>query len=129
VIGYRTDELPGFFSATTGLRLDTRVNEVSEIVSVFREHRALGRTQSLLVVQAPPAAHALPQADVAAAVDEAQAEARRAGITGAKVTPYLLEAVTRLTKGTSLTANLALLEQNAALAGSIATMCSEAGTG
>jgi pseudouridine-5'-phosphate glycosidase len=128
VVGYRTDELPGFFTATTGIRLDTRVDDVSEIVSVFRAHRALGREQSLLVVQAPPAAHALPQQDVAAAVDQAQTEARRAGITGAKVTPYLLEAVTRLTKGTSLSANLALLEQNAALAGSIATMCSETGT-
>lgn len=128
VIGYRTDELPGFFSSTTGIRLETRVDDVADIVAVFRAHRELGRTQSLLVVQPPPAAHALLQRDVESAVDQAQAEARREGITGAKVTPYLLAAVTRLTKGTSLSANLALLEQNAALAGAIATMCSERGT-
>jgi len=86
----------------------------------------LGRRQSMLVVQAPPAEHALPRARVEAAVDAAQAEARRDGIRGSAVTPYLLAAVTRLTNGGSLLANLALLEENAALAGRLATVCSEA---
>jgi pseudouridine-5'-phosphate glycosidase len=125
VVGYRTDELPGFFTAGTGILLDTHVDDAREIVAIWRAHRALGRRQSLLVVQPPPADHALDRAAVDAAVAEAQAEARAAGITGAKVTPYLLGAVTRLTKGTSLDANLALLEQNAALAGAIATICAE----
>ena len=88
---------------------------------MFRTHRALGRSQSVLVVQPPPPAHALPRARVEAAVDEAQRDARQGGIRGAAVTPFLLAAVTRLTGGSSLTANLALLEQNAALAGSLAT--------
>ena len=56
--------------------------------------------------------------------DEAQLDARKNGIRGAALTPFLLAAVTRLTAGTSLTANLALLEQNASLAGSLATLCS-----
>jgi pseudouridylate synthase len=122
VVGYRTNELPGFFTAETGIGLDVRLDEVADVVAVWRAHRALGRTQALLVVQAPPAAHALARADVERAVKQAQAEARDAGVHGAAVTPYLLGAVTRLTKGTSLDANLALLEQNAALAGAIATM-------
>ncbi|HEY4130870.1 MAG TPA: pseudouridine-5'-phosphate glycosidase [Gemmatimonadaceae bacterium] len=125
VVGYRTDELPGFFTASTGIRLDTRVDDPGEIVAIWRAHRALGRRQSLLVVQPPPEAHALDRGAVDAAVTEAQAEARKAGVTGARMTPYLLGAVTRLTNGTSLDANLALLEQNAALAGAIATMCAE----
>lgn len=124
VVGFRTNELPGFFTAETGIRVETRVDGPREIVKIWRAHRALGRTQSLLVVQPPPAAHALRREDVEAAVAEAQAEARREGVVGARVTPYLLAAVTRLTKGTSLDANLALLEQNASLAGDIATMCS-----
>jgi pseudouridine-5'-phosphate glycosidase len=123
VVGYRTSELPGFFTAETGIALETRVDDVAQIVAIWRAHRALGRTQSLLVVQAPPAEHALDRREVDAAVSEAQRSARREGITGARVTPYLLGAVTRLTKGTSLDANLALLEQNAALAARIATIC------
>ena len=124
VIGYQTDELPGFFTAETGIRLGATATTAEEIVSMFRTHRALGRSQAVLVVQPPPPAHALPRARVEAAVDEAQRDARENGIRGAAVTPFLLAAVTRLTGGSSLTANLALLEQNAALAGSLATVYS-----
>lgn len=128
VVGYRTNELPGFFSAETGITLDCRVDDGAEIVALYRAHRALGRTQSVVVVQAPPRAYALPRERVESAVERAQADARRDGISGAAVTPYLLAAVTRLTEGSSLAANLALLEQNAALAGEIATMYSRAET-
>jgi len=124
VIGYRTNEFPGFFSAETGIKLDTRVDDVAEIVALYRAHRALGRLQAILVAQPPQSSAALPRASVDEAVEQAQSEARRDGIQGADVTPYLLAAVNRLTEGGSLAANLALLEQNAALAGEIATMCS-----
>lgn len=127
VVGYRTNELPGFFSAETGIALDCRIDDAAEIVALYRAHRALGRSQSVLVVQAPPAEHALSRARVESAVVRAQADARRDGITGAATTPYLLAAVTRLTEGSSLAANLALLERNAALAGEIATIYSRAG--
>ena len=123
VVGYRTSELPGFFTAETGISLDSRADEVAEIAALWRAHRSLGRTQSLLVVQPPPAEHALVRREVEAVVANAQADARREGITGARVTPYLLSAVTRLTGGGSLTANLALLERNASLAGDIAKVC------
>lgn len=124
VIGYRTQEFPGFFSAETGIKLDTRVDNVAEIVALYRAHRALGRVQAILVAQPPHSSTALTRASVEEAVEQAQSEARRDGIQGADVTPYLLAAVNRLTEGGSLAANLALLEQNAALAGEIATMCS-----
>lgn len=123
VVGYRTDEFPGFFSAETGIKLDSRMDDVADVVALYRAHRALGRSQSILVVQPPPAGFALARASVESAVQLAQSEAQRDGIQGASVTPYLLAAVNRLTKGGSLAANLALLEQNAALAGEIATMC------
>jgi pseudouridine-5'-phosphate glycosidase len=54
------------------------------------------------------------------AVDRALGEARENGITGAALTPFLLAAVERVTGGLSLRTNLALLEENAFLAGSIA---------
>jgi pseudouridylate synthase len=126
VIGYRTDEFPGFFSAETGIKLDTRLDAAADIVALYRAHRALGRTQSILVAQPPRSSSALPRSSVEQAVQQAQLEAHRGGIQGAEVTPYLLAAINRLTEGGSLVANLALLEQNAALAGEIATICSGA---
>lgn len=124
VVGFGTNELPGFFTAETGIRLDTQVDDPAHVVKFFSAHRELGRTQSVLVVQAPPPQHALDRASVETAVREAQLEASRSGIRGARVTPFLLDAVNRLTGGSSLDANLALLERNARLAGAIAAILS-----
>ncbi|MEP6491417.1 MAG: pseudouridine-5'-phosphate glycosidase [bacterium] len=124
VVGYQTDELPGFFSAETGIRLDARADDAEEIVAMYLAHRSLGRQQAMLVVQRPPESHSLDRNKVEVAVVRAQEEAVAEGVTGARVTPYLLAAVSRLTGGGSLDANVELLEQNAALAGMIATMCS-----
>ena len=120
VVGYRTDELPGFFTAETGIRLDCRVDEPRDVAAIWRAHNALGRRQSILVVQAPPGEHRLPREAVDSAVEQARALARKAGIRGAAVTPFLLSEVTRLTKGGSLATNVALLRENAALAGAVA---------
>ena len=123
VVGYRTGEVPGFFTRETGIRLDSVVADASEIAAMFNAHRALGRMQAVVVMQPPPLEDALGRDIVEAAVRAAQAEASASGVSGAAVTPYLLSAVTRLTGGSSLDANVALLLQNASLAGEIATMC------
>ena len=120
VIGYRTDELPGFFTRTTGLRLPARADSAAEIAEVHRAARLLGRRQAILVVQPPPADVALDAREVDAAVEQALQEARANGIRGAAVTPFLLAAVERATGGRSLEANLGLLEENAFLAGEVA---------
>lgn len=125
VVGYRTDELPGFFTAETGIKLGARADSPMEIAAIFDAQRALGRRQALLVVQAPPANRALPRAMVDRAVEQAITEAARRGVHGAALTPYLLSELVRLTGGGSLAANLALLEQNALLAGEIALALSQ----
>ena len=120
VVGYRTDELPGFFTAETGLRVPARADDAAGIAALFAAERALGRPGALLVVQAPPADASLPRELVDGAVARAVDEARHAGVRGAGVTPFLLAAVERETDGRSLVANLALLEANAALAAEVA---------
>ena len=121
VIGYGTDEMPGFFTRTTGLRLPARADSAREIADIHRAARALGRAQSTLVVQPPPADVALDSDTVDRAVAGALDEARARDVRGAAVTPFLLAAVERATGGRSLNANLGLLEENAFLAGAIAT--------
>ena len=120
VVGYRTSEMPGFFTRSTGLTLTARAESPAEIAAIYRTSRALARTQAILVVQPPPADLALPGDQVDKAVVTALAEARRSSISGAAVTPFLLAAVERATGGRSLRTNLGLLEANARLAGEIA---------
>jgi pseudouridine-5'-phosphate glycosidase len=119
VVGYRTAELPGFFTRTTGLALGATAETPEEIAAIHRASRSLGRSQAILVVQPPPEDVALPQTLVDDAVARALEEARRAGIRGAATTPFLLGAVLKATEGRSLSANLGLLEENALLAGRI----------
>jgi pseudouridine-5'-phosphate glycosidase len=119
VIGYRTDELPAFFTAESGIRLSARAESAAEIAEVFRAHRALGRAGAVLVVQPPPVEVALNRADVDRAVGRALTRLEAEGIQGGAVTPFLLAAVERETDGRSLDANLGLLEANARLAAEI----------
>lgn len=127
LIGYRTEELPGFFTTRTGLALPARADSAAQVAAVFRAQRALRRPGALLVVQPPPPDVALAPELVDAAVARALERAREAGIQGAATTPYLLAAVERETGGRSLAANLALLEQNAALAAEIAVALADIG--
>jgi pseudouridine-5'-phosphate glycosidase len=120
VLGYRTNELPGFFTTGTGLPLATRVESAEEVASAWRAHRALGRQTAMLVVQPPPADVALPRRDVERAVERAMRAAESEDVRGGALTPFLLAAVERETDGRSLGANLALLEANAMLAAEIA---------
>ena len=123
VVGYRTKELPGFFFADTGIPLSMTVREPEEIARLFQLHRSLGRSQAVVVMQPPPAEHAVRKASIERALDKALEDARNHGVRGGAVTPYLLTAVERATEGRTLAANIALLEANAALAGQIAVAC------
>lgn len=120
VIGYRTSELPGFFTAETGIHLSVRCDTAIEIARIACNHWSLGNRESVLVVQAPPPTSAVPRTDLEGAIAEALIDAEQKKIEGPAMTPFLLEAVSRLTNRRSLDVNLALLENNAALAGDIA---------
>jgi len=120
VVGYRTNDLPGFFTQKTGIKLDLAVDSASEIAAIWTHHRALNRPGAILVMQPPPAEFALAPALVEQATAAALRQSKEKGVRGAAVTPFLLSEIQRLTNGRSVVANLALLEANAALAADIA---------
>jgi pseudouridine-5'-phosphate glycosidase len=122
VIGVGTDEFPGFYTASTGIRLTVSVDDANEAARIAAAHFGLGRTQSVLVVQPPPTNVALDAEVVERAVEAALVRAEQEGVRGGEVTPYLLAEVSRQTSGKSLQTNLALLEANAGLAGEIAVI-------
>ena len=122
VVGYQTDELPGFFTRGTGLKLTARADTPEEVAEIYLASRRLGRMQAILVTQPPPEGVALPAKLVDDAVRHALDDARVAGIMGAQTTPFLLGRVLEATAGGSLAANLGLLEENARLAARIAVV-------
>jgi pseudouridine-5'-phosphate glycosidase len=120
VLGYGTDELPAFWSAESGLPLPEKVDDAKEVAGVVREARALGLPGAVLVCVPPPSAAALPREESDRAVARALEEADALGIAGPALTPFLLGRVAEITEGRSLRANVALLENNAAVAAEIA---------
>jgi pseudouridine-5'-phosphate glycosidase len=123
VLGLGADELPAFYSATSGLPV-ARIETVAEVARVWRAHRALGGGGMLLAVP-PPAEVALPSAEVESAITRALAKASAAGVRGQAVTPFLLAAVAEETHGESMHTNIALLRQNARIAAQVARAIAE----
>jgi pseudouridine-5'-phosphate glycosidase len=119
VLGWRTGELPAFYSDASGISLEHRVEEAGAAARVLALHwGALGRGEGVLLFVAPP--DPVPREVVEAALAAALGQARERGIRGKAVTPFLLDAVARATAGRSRRANLALLERNAEVAAEIA---------
>jgi pseudouridine-5'-phosphate glycosidase len=119
VLGWRTSELPAFYSDASGVALEHRVEDAAAAAAVLRLHwDALGRREGALLVVAPPdpVAREVVEAAVAAAIEDARAR----GLRGKATTPFLLDAVARATGGRTRAANVALLERNARVAGELA---------
>ncbi len=120
VVGYQTNEFPGFYSKETGLSVNISLNTPQEIVEFALTHWELGMRSAVLVVQSPPQEEAIPRTEVEAWIERATQEAMRDGIRGQALTPYLLRRVDELSGGRALRVNLALLLNNARLAAGIA---------
>jgi pseudouridine-5'-phosphate glycosidase len=120
VLGFQTTDFPAFFCRESGQPVGLQVGSLEEAAQVIRAHWKVPRSGAVLLAIPCPEHVALPSAEVEAAIEGALQEASSQGIRGNRVTPFLLAHVARQTKGRSLTANLALLENNAATAASLA---------
>lgn len=125
VLGYGTDELPAFTSRESGLPVDLRVDSPEEAAQVIRTRWELGLEGGVLIVVPVPAAAEVPREAMEEAIARALAEAEAQGVRGKALTPFLLAQVSRITGGASLRANIALLENNAAVAARIARALAE----
>jgi len=120
VIGYGTDELPAFYSRSSGLALELRADTADEVATLAATHWQLGSNTAVLVVAPVPAAAEVPAAELAEVIEEAFTEAARQRISGKAVTPFLLARIAARSGGRALQANMALLKNNAAIAAEIA---------
>ena len=121
VIGYKTSELPAFYSSKSGFNVDYRVDAALDIAEILKTKWDLSIKGGVLVTNPIPIAFELELVMMNEAINEAIIEADKEKIIGKEITPYLLSKVNELTEGKSLDANIKLIQNNADLAAKIAT--------
>jgi pseudouridine-5'-phosphate glycosidase len=120
VIGYQTDEFPGFYSCRSGSRSPMRCDSPAEIVDVFRTHLLLRPAAGILVANPIPPEDEISSAVIEPIIESALALASEKGIEGKSLTPFLLDQIRVLTNGESVRANLSLIMNNVRLGAEIA---------
>ena len=125
VIGFGTKELPAFYTRTSGFSVDYRIDTEEELAAAFRTQNDLGFRGGMLVTNPIPEEYAMPLDVINQAIDQAIAECNEKGIHGKETTPFLLARVAELTGGNSLSSNIQLVYNNAALAARTAVIYSK----
>lgn len=121
VIAVAQDSFPAFWSASSPLKAPLRMDDPAQIARAHHMRTQLGLPGGQLVANPIPQADEIPAETLAPVIAQAQADADAHGITGKDVTPYLLQRIFELTDGQSLTANIALVRNNARFAAKIAS--------
>ena len=125
VLGYGTEELPAFYTRSSGFSVDYRVDSPCELAEAFRTQLALQLGGGMLVTNPIPEEYAMPLDVINQAIDQAIAESVAQGIKGKAATPFLLARVAELTGGDSLASNIRLVYNNAKLAAQTAAILSQ----
>ncbi|MDW4497816.1 pseudouridine-5'-phosphate glycosidase [Sulfitobacter sp. D35] len=120
VIAFGQDSFPAFWSASSPLKAPLRMDDAAEIARAHRLRGQLGLPGGQLVANPIPREDEIAADEMGPVITQAQKDATRHGIRGKAVTPYLLQRIFELTEGRSLTANIALVRNNARLAAAIA---------
>jgi pseudouridylate synthase len=120
VLAYRTDEFPAFFSRTSGHQAPTRVDTPEEIAAIMATKWDLGIGGGIAVANPIPVVDEIPAEKINSIISHAIEDMNTRGIHGKEATPFLLGRVVELTDGASLTANTALVNNNARLGAEVA---------
>jgi pseudouridine-5'-phosphate glycosidase len=119
VIGYGTEDFPAFWTRSSGLKADRRIDTPEEVADFLETQFTLG-LGGVLIGNPIPEADAMDPAYISEMIERALADADAAGISGKATTPYLLKRIFELTDGKSLVSNIALVKNNARVAAEIA---------
>jgi len=119
VLGYQTNRFPGFYLTDSGFELEHRVENVSEIASIWKERAGVNNSSSAVIVT-NPVKKELDRTLHDQLLRDGLALAEKEHITGKAVTPYLLEYFHRASKGASLDVNVDIIKANSQLAAQIA---------
>lgn len=121
VIAYQSDDFPAFYTRSSGLRADHRLDKPEEIAQAINLHFALDTGTGLLIANPIPEQDALADSFINESITAAVEEATAKGIGRKDLTPFLLARINELSGGKSLKANIALVRNNVRLGALIAT--------
>ena len=121
VVTFGQDELPAFWSRSSGLRSPLRMNSAEEIARSQLIREALSIPGGQLVANPIPAYAEIPFKEILPIIKKAHLEANKENISDKNLTPFLLEKVFNFTDGASLNANIELVKNNASLACKVAS--------
>ena len=119
VVGYGCDELPAFYSRSSGLPVDVRCDSPNEVARIFKTQHELKIESALLITVPVPVEAEVESSLLQRVLDDAIAKAERERIAGRDLTPFLLAHMSQSSEGATLRANIALLENNARVAAQI----------
>ena len=125
VIGYGTDDFPAFYVKGSGCPVSVRVEEPAEVAAIFDAHVRMCGGGAVLALPIDERL-AIPNDEFDRLLIQAEADAIAAGISGGRLTPFLLSRVAALSDGRTLAANEALIVANARLAARVANVLSAA---
>lgn len=120
VIGYQTDKLPAFYTASSEFNVNHRLDSPNEIAKLLKVKNELGIHGGILVTNPIPKEYSMDEEVINKAINDAINEMNALNITGNKTTPYLLGKIKDITKGSSLESNIKLVFNNCKLAAQIA---------
>lgn len=126
VIAFGQSELPAFWARASGITAPLRFDTAEDIAAAHMMRARLGLTGGQLIANPIPLDAEIPLPQIQPMIDQALAEAEAQGIAAKSVTPFLLDRIFALTEGRSLTANIALVRNNAVLGAKIALAISKA---
>ncbi|MDE7454673.1 MAG: pseudouridine-5'-phosphate glycosidase [Clostridia bacterium] len=121
VIGYKTDDMPAFYTRKSGFKTDYRLDTPLEIAKAHYAKQQLKLKGGMLVVNPVPEQYSMDEDYINANIQTALDEADKQGVSGKQITPFLLDKIQRLTEGKSLQANIQLVYNNVRLACGIAS--------
>ena len=121
VLGWQCNEMPGFYSRSSGLAVDERVNSADDVARIAKTRDDLGLQNTILVTVPVPEEFEIERSELENILSEALKSANEQTITGKEITPFLLGQMSERSGGRTLAANIALLENNARIASRVST--------
>ncbi|WFA09973.1 pseudouridine-5'-phosphate glycosidase [Tissierella sp. Yu-01] len=125
VIGYKTEELPAFYTRESGFKVNYKMDSPSDIAKAIKAKNELGLNGAMLITNPIPEEYSMDKDLINGVIEEAVLEANKLGVKGKDITPYLLDKIQKITEGKSLEANIQLVFNNVKLGAQIAKeLCS-----
>ncbi|MEM5530757.1 pseudouridine-5'-phosphate glycosidase [Gammaproteobacteria bacterium AS21] len=120
VIGYKTEEMPAFYTVESGFKVDYKVDSAEQIAATLSAKWQLGLDGGVVIANPIPDQHSMDAQLITDTINQALVDMKAQGVSGKASTPFLLARIAQVTQGKSLEANIQLVYNNAILGAKIA---------